>query len=537
MPVLEIGGPSPLTARRLAAAARSGEAARLHPGALERIRASHDALARLASSGAPIYGVTTGLGAVVDTPLDATDADVQRRVVMARAVGVGMVATDEEVRAIMLARLAGFAVGVSGASVAVVEAYLALLNAGIRPRVPLTGSLGEADLLPLAHIASVLLGGGQARLGGNMLFGADALARAGLVPPKLGPKDGLALVSSSAASRGLGALVVADAERALAALVAGASLSFEAQRANLSPLHADVVALHRAPGQAEVAGEMLGLLRGGALDRPDAARLLHDPLSFRCAPSVLGCALEAIRSATYAVELGLAMPDDNPAVLVDPDRVVGTAGFDTTHLTLAFEALGLALSRVAALTGARIMQLMSTGNSGLPRFLTPRPNGRSGLAPLQKTVASLVAGIAHDAMPMAAWVMPVADGIEDYATMAVPVVQKTGGILGHLQLLAAAELMTAAQAIDLRQGPALGHGTASHRTLVRSMTAYLDEDRSLAGDLDALRDAIRTGVFDDVRTRLFGAVTPDDRDRDKSMLRQEGPSPGHYGTEGDVSGS
>ena len=501
--MIEIGGPSPLTARRLADAARRRQAVRLHPEALERVRASHDVLLRLASSGAQIYGVTTGLGAVADTPLDATDADVQLRVVMARAVGVGTIATDEQVRAIMLARLAGFAAGVSGVSVAVVEAYLALLNASIHPQVPLTGSLGEADLLPLAHIASVLLGSGRARIGGDIVSGADALARAGLASPELGLKDGLALVSSNAASCGLGALVVADAERALAALVAAASLSFEAQRANLSPLRPDVVALHPVPGQAEIAGEMLGLLQGGALDQPDAARLLHDPLSFRCAPSVLGCALDAIRSATRAVELELAMSDDNPAVLVDPDRVVGTASFDTTHLTLAFETLGLAFSRVAALTGARIMQSMSSRNSGLPRFLTPRPDGRSGLAPLQKTVASLVAGIGHDAMPMAAWVMPVADGIEDYATMAIPVMQKTASVVERLQLLAAAELMTAAQAIDLRPGLALGDGTSRHQTLVRSLTAFLDEDRSLAPDLDALHDAIRTGAFDGVRTRLF----------------------------------
>lgn len=522
-PVLEIGGPVPLTAGRLAEAAHAGQAVRLHPDALERIRASHGVLARLASSGARIYGVTTGLGAVVDTKLDATDTDVQRRVVMARAVGVGAFATDEQVRAIMLARLAGVAVGTAGISVAVVEAYLALLNAGIVPQVPLTGSLGEADLVPLAHIASVLLGGGRARLDGEVLSGADALARAGLVPPKLCMKDGLALVSSNAASCGLGALVVADAERAMAALVAAASLSFEAQRANLSPLRPDVVALHPVPGQAEIAGEMLGLLQRGALDRPDAARLLHDPLSFRCTPSVLGCALDAIGSATRAVELELAMSDDNPAVLADPDRIVGTASFDTTHLTMAFETLGLALSRVAALSGARIMQLMSSGNSGLSRFLTPRPDGRSGLAPLQKTVASLVAGIGHDAMPMAAWVMPVADGIEDYATMAVPVVEKTGAIVERLQLLAAAELMTAAQAIDLRPGLVLGDGTLLHRTLIRSLTAFLDEDRSLAGDLDALHDAIRADAFCDVRKRLFGPASTAGLDPDADALETEDP--------------
>jgi histidine ammonia-lyase len=145
------------------------------------------------------------------------------------------------------------------------------------------------------------------------------------------------------------------------------------------------------------------------------------------------------------------------------------------------------------------------------------------LAPLQKTVASLVAGIGHDAMPMAAWVMPVADGIEDYATMAVPVVEKTGAIVERLQLLAAAELITAAQAIDLRPGLALGDGTSLHRTLVRSLTAFLDEDRSLAGDLEALHEAIRADAFEDVRKRLFGPESTAGLDRDGERLQAGDP--------------
>ncbi|WP_419728721.1 HAL/PAL/TAL family ammonia-lyase [Lichenicola sp.] len=510
-PILELGGERPVTPHQVVAAARGDHAIRLHPDALARIAAAHTALLRAVATGAPIYGVTTGLGAVADTSLGPDDADVQRRIVLTRAVGVGPVAGDVQVRAMMIARLAGFAVGTSGASPSTVRGYQAVLNAGIRPVVPLLGSLGEGDLAPLAHIGSVLLGEGTARLAGQLLPGGEALAQAGLSVPRLQGRDGLAMVSSSAACSGLGALLIADIERVFSALAAAAALSFEAQRANLSPLRPEVAALHPVPGQVAIAAEMLRLLQGGSFDQSGGARRLHDPLSFRCAPAVLGSALAAIQAADRAVATELAWSDDNPAVLATSGEIVGTASFDTTHLALAFEALGLALSRVAVLTGARIMQLMSAETTGLPRFLTPRHGGRSGLAPLQKTVAALVAAIARDAQPVPACVLAVADGIEDYAGMAMAVVCKTASIVEALGLLAACELVTAAQAIDLRMAGEyvrLGIGTAVHHAAVRALVAGIDEDRSVAGDLETLATAIRDGLFQDVLDRLFPAAAP-----------------------------
>jgi histidine ammonia-lyase len=282
-------------------------------------------------------------------------------------------------------------------------------------------------------------------------------------------------------------------------------LSFEAQRAGLSSLLPEVLALHPVPGQADIAHAMLDLLRHGDLTRPGGARLLHDPLSFRCTASVLGAALVSLRAATAAVELELNTSDDNPAILAESDRVVPTASFDLTHLTLALETLGLALSRVAALTAARTVKLMSESVTGLPRFLTPRGQGSSGLAPLQKTVAALVAEIQHDTSPMASCVLPVADGIEDYATMAVPVARKTAAITRRLRLLAAAELLTAAQAIDLRSEIRLGEGTARIQAAVRSMVPILDADRALAGDLLALDRWLDGSGFETIRNGLFPA--------------------------------
>ncbi|MEQ9334247.1 aromatic amino acid lyase [Thalassobaculum sp.] len=502
-------GDGKLTAADLASIARSRAEVALSDAARRRIAASHATLLAQAATGAAIYGVTTGLGAVADTAVAADDADRQRRVILGRAVGVGRIAADDEVRAMMAARLAGFAVGRSGVSPATAEALLALLCRGVYPVVPMTGSLGEADLAPLAHLASVLAAAGEARVGGATLPGGEALARAGIAPPVLAGKDGLALVSSNAVSAGLGALAVVDAVDALGGLVAAAALSFEGFRAGLAPLRPEAVALRPAPGQAAVSDAILALLAGGDLDRPGTARRLQDPLSFRCVGPVYGAAAAALQAATAAVELELNTADDNPAVVPGdcpdggPDGgILKTANFDATHLALAFAGLNLALSRAAATVGMRIWKLMSEQDSGLPRFLTPRPDGRSGFAPVQKTVAALTAEIQHAATPMPAWVLPVADGVEDVAALTVPTVEQTRGIVARLRLLAGIELMVAAQACDLRGSIALAPGTAGVLTAVRERVAPLDDDRATAPDIAALGALVAESRFRGMSPRI-----------------------------------
>ncbi len=501
--VLEIGGH--LQPRTLAAAARAGSAVRLAPAAWDRIAAAHAALDRIAGEGAAIYGVSTGLGAAVDTPAAPGGEGQQRRVVMARMVGVGPLAAPDQVRAVMMARLAGLAVGRSGASPGIVAAYAALLNAGVLPAMPLVGSVGEADLAPLAHVAGVLAGAGEAVVDGQVMPGAAALAHAGIAPPPFGIKDGLALVSSNAASAGLGALVLADAERLFGAWLAAACLTLEGYRASVAPLRPAASALRPAPGQAEAAASLLGTLEGSALLLPGAARRLQDPLSLRCLAPVLGACLAALRAATAAVALELNTSDDNPAVLAECGAIQPNANFDSTHLLLAFEGLGLALSRAAAAQGARMLQLMSPASSGLPRFLSPMKDGRNGFATVQKTISALVAETWQHAMPMPPCALAAADGVEDYATMVVSGVRRLGALLAQLRLLCAVELMVGAQACDLRDGLRLGPGGAAVHGDVRRLVPMLRDDRPAAPDILALDALIGEGCFDDLAAPLFAA--------------------------------
>ncbi|EDP65051.1 phenylalanine/histidine ammonia-lyase [alpha proteobacterium BAL199] len=498
-------GDEPLTARAVATVARGQAEPALTAAARQRIVDSHATLLEQTAAGTRIYGVTTGLGAVADTTVTADDAERQRRVVLGRSVGVGRIATDDEVRAMMIARLAGFTVGRSGVSPPVTECLLALLCQRVHPIVPMTASLGEADLAAMAHIGSVVAGAGEARWRGEVLAGGDALAQAGITPPALVAKDGLALVSSNAASVGLGALAVIEALETLGGLIASAALSFEGFRANVAPLDPKSVALRPAPGQSAVAAELLGLLAGGDLMQPGAAQRLQDPLSFRCVASVYGSAAAALKAAIAAVELELNTSDDNPAV-VPGVGVVPTANFDSTHLAQAFATLNLAIARIAPTIGMRTHKLLSDSMSGLPRFLSPLQNGHSGFAPVQKTASALMAEIQHAAMPMPIWVMPVADGVEDVATLALSTVEKTREIVARIRSLAAIELMIAAQACDLRDSPVLGTGTTGVHGAVRERVVMLHDDRATASDIHALDALIAEGRFETIANDLLTAV-------------------------------
>ncbi|WP_213938255.1 aromatic amino acid lyase [Pseudomonas sp. dw_612] len=458
----------------------------------QRIAEGHALLLERMATGEPIYGVTTGLGAALDVRPNEDDADLQRRIPLGRAVGVGRLASGVELRAIIGARLAGLAQGRSGISPAAADSLLALLNAGIEPEVPLIGSLGESDLAPLAHLSLALLGEGWVHCRGERLPALQALRNNGLAPANLIGKDGLALVSANAASVGLGALLAYEAEGALDTVLAALALSCEGYRANLSPFQPWASRLRPAAGQAGQSAALLELLQGGELTLPGHARRLQDPLSFRCATVVQGAARHAWEQLCEHLEVELGSGADNPALIVEQQQVLATANFDSTHLALAGEGLGLALSRVAACSAERIAKLLSTASSDLPRFLIERP-GHVGMAALHRSAAALVADISHLANPLPAVSIAVADRVEDYAGQALAVIEKTRQLTQRLAWLASIELIVAAQAIDLRGPLQLGEGSGRLYRAVRSQVAPLHEDRSGSVDVLALTAFIQQG--------------------------------------------
>ena len=478
--------------------ARAGEMVALSASARERVSAARDLVMRLATSGQPIYGLNSALGANTGAVLPEADLeDYQRRAVRARAVAVGPAYDQTSVRAMQFARIAGLARGGSGVSLPVLDACIALLNQRVHPVVPRFGSIGVADLPQLSHLALPLFGEGEAEFAGEIMTGRAALERAGLQPVTLGVKDGLALISSNAASTARAALVLHDASVALDAWLAAIALGFEGFRANLSPLHPAAVAARPATGQVEVAGRLRALLQGSALFAPGAARRVQDPVSMRVVAQVHGAAQGMVSAAREQVEVELNSAADSPLVLSDDEIMLSNGNFHIPALALALDACAIALAQASSLSVARCQRFMSPALTGLPLQLTRHGPAHSGFATVQKTLTALWAEIRLRANPGSLDYFPVSEGLEDHACMALSVAEKLGDQVARIRYLIAIELLVAAQAVDLREldEAVMGEGARLAYRQLRDLVPVLDEDRPLGPDIDCVQRAVAAGLF------------------------------------------
>ena len=492
MPVVLTG--TDLDAAALAAVARDDVSVEIGAQARERVLVGHEAVLRAAAEGRPVYGVTTGLGSRVGEPVDGAQAsEYSLRTLRARAVAVGEPLERELTRAAMVARLNGICTGGSGASLAVADGLAALLNAGVHPVIPRSGSVGAADLCLLAHLGLGLIGEGSAEFGRAVMPASRALQRAGLAPVSLGAKDGLAICSSSAVSAGAAALALHDARGGLAAAQISAALAMEGFRANLTPLDPRVVAARPAPGQAWAAEGLRSLLAGGALTEPGAARRLQDPLSFRCASQIHGSLHAALEFLAAAVGPELNGAGDNPLVLAAEDEILSNGNFHVPALALALDATAVAVAQVAATLAERPARLRTPALSGLPVSLAAAGPTHAGVSPLLKTAQSLTLEIRARAAPLAIHATVSAEGVEDDSTGATQAALRLRESVQRLGLLVALELVVAAQAVDLAAPGKLGRGAEVAFRRVRELVAPLTDDRPLGVDVQRVADELVVG--------------------------------------------
>ena len=365
-----------------------------------------------------------------------------------------------------------------------------MLNAGLVPAIPSIGSIGAGDLCVLAHLGLAMTGEGEFLVAGRARPAAEVLAQAGLAALQLGPKDGLAICNATSFAAARAALALADATQALRSGQVAAALSLEGFRANLSPLDPRIAAARPAPGQIEAAAELRGLLDGGALTEPGAARRLQDPISLRCIAQVHGSLISALAFARPAIDAEVNGAGDNPLVLVDDEEILSSGNFHTTALALAMETLGQALAQMAALSVARSVRLLVERHSGLPANLTRHGPTQSGFAPLTKVAEALLQEIRHHAMPAPLELRAGADGVEDDLTNAPLAAGKVQEIIWRLQLVQAIELLVAAQAVDLAGVERLGLGTAIAMKAVRDRVPTLDQDRPQSPDIEHLQQSL-----------------------------------------------
>ena len=498
MEELELDGTG-LTVTALARAARGGLRLRLAPDGLERMRRSRALVEEAIAQHIPVYGVTTGLGARAGEALDAeTLAGFSVQTLRGRAHAAGERMPAAQVRALLLARLNTFLTGHSGARPEVATHLAGVLNAGLVPVVGSLGSIGGGDLVLNASAALPLIGEGRlAGPDGAEGPAADMLRAAGLAPLDLAPRDGLALANHTGFSAGAGALALTGMAQGFAAAQAGAALTMEGFRANLTPLDPAALRVKPLPGQARAAAGLERVLAGSALWQPGAARRLQDPLSLRNAVQIHGGAAAALDQATQLAGIELNSAGDNPVALAESGRMVSCGAYHTTELGLALEGVARAWQHLAMAQVARIARMMEPGLTGLPLFLACSGSGSNGFAPVLKLVEDLAAEITRAAAPLPVWPSINARGVEDCLTPAPAAARALDRIAGLARHLTAVEMLVAAQAIDLRgSAPDLGPPLSALHARIRRLAPALGPDRPLAADIDALAAALPDMALD-----------------------------------------
>jgi len=476
-----------LTPVEVTAVARHGTSVVFSEDAVERLARDRTVVEEAVAGGEAAYGLTTGLGPRVTYSLPKEElAAFSERTVRGRANGVGPPLSREVVRASVLTRCNQMAHGGSGVQPSVAQLLVEMLNRGVHPEVPEIGSTGISDLCLLAHIGLVVFGEGLAEVDNEVLSGAEALARVGLEPVRLGPKDGLALCSSNAVAAGVAALVYNDASQLLEATHLSAALSFEAFRANMTPLDERAQKARPAPGQARSAERLLGYLEGGLLHDPGHARRLQDPISFRCVSQVHGAFFAALDFLRAPLDAELNGAGDNPLVVAQDEAIISTGNFHTAGLALALDTVAAAICQTASLAASRSARLLSGALSGLPDNLSSRGPASSGFAPLLKTVHALVAELRHLTAPVASNAQGEESDVEDDATNAALAARRDAMMLDAFRRVIAIEALVAAQGLDLAAPERVGRGALVLQRTVRSYVSSLGEDRPCGSDVAAV---------------------------------------------------
>jgi histidine ammonia-lyase len=468
---------------------------------VERIAAARAVIDTIAAEERKVYGVTTGFGHLskVRIPHEQLE-DLQHNLIRSHAAGVGEPLSEEIVRAMLLLLAASLARGNSGVRVEVVQTLVALLNARICPLIPSRGSVGASgDLAPLAHLALVLIGEGEAIYQGKHVTGLQALQEAGIAPLHLVAKEGLALINGTHLMEAIAVLALADAETTLHTAEVACAMSIEGLMGSHVPLD---VRIHQRRGQhgQQISAERLRkLVSNSEINRShqNCARV-QDPYTLRCAPQVFGAVRDALEYCTNIFERELDAVTDNPLVFPDDGDVLSGGNFHGQPLALALDMLGIALAQLASFSERRIYNLMGPhewDEGGAPLFLTPNPGLNSGFMITQYAAAALVNEIKILAHPASIDSIPTSAGMEDFVSMGATSAHKALRILEQTQQVIAIELLCAAQMLDFRKPLKPGEGVQHAYDLVRSYVPKLEADRVLAPDIATIASAVKAGVF------------------------------------------
>ena len=492
------------------AVARRGVSCTLALQARARVMAGRGVVQRALEAGDAVYGVNTGFGDLASVRIAGDRlSQLQRRLILSHASGLGEPLEDEAVRGMLLLRANTLSRGYSGVRAQVVEALLALLNAGVLPVVPSRGSVGASgDLAPLAHLALTLLGCGEVRIDGRRAPASEGLRRAGLAPLVLGPKEGLALINGTQAMTSLLALSCLDARRLVRIADLAAALSTDALRGTDTAFDPRLHALREHPGQRACAANLWSLMRGSAIRESHRAGdvRVQDPYSVRCAPQVHGAVRDVLDDVEAKVVIEMNAVTDNPLVFPDGEDGGGAAilsggNFHGQPMAFAADFLAIALAELASISERRIEKLTNTAFSGLPPFLARDAGLNSGFMMAQVTAAALVAENKVACHPASIDSIPTSADKEDHVSMGMGAALKLRAVVANVRRVLAIELVAAAQGIDLLRPLRSSERLEEVHRMVRERIAFREDDREMAVDLE--RGITLVGELDPILDTLY----------------------------------
>ena len=466
---------------------------------------SRSAVERILAGGAAIYGVNTGFGRLCDlaVPPDQLHA-LQRNLVRSHACGIGDPLSPAETRAMLLLRANTLGLGFSGARPEVAHLLLEMLSRDVLPVIPQKGSVGASgDLAPLAHLALVLIGEGEAMFDGIRMPGAKSLARTNLQPIVLEAKEGLALLNGTQAINAVGGLALRRGLLAKHAATVSAAMSLEALLGTPVAFDARIHASRPHPQQIREAALLQSLLRNSVIR---ASHLTGDPrvqdaYSLRCIPQVHGAVLHALEHARDVLEIETGSATDNPLIFAEEAHadILSGGNFHGAPLGLVLDYAAIAMTDLGSICERRIDRLINPDlNESLPAFLTAHPGASSGFMIAHVAAVSLLAECKILSHPASVDNLPTSGGKEDHVSMGMTAALKFREIVSNLERVVAVELLCAAQALEFRRPLLAGDGVEQAHAIVRQLVPKLEEDRPLAPDIEVVTGAIRDGRFQEI---------------------------------------
>jgi histidine ammonia-lyase len=491
-----------LTLDEIDAVAHAGLRVEVAADALRRVAESRGLIERILAAGETVYGVNTGFGKLADVHVRGDKlAELQINLVRSHAGGVGQPLAEAEVRAMVALRANVLAKGFSGVRPELLELLVAMLNAGVHPVIPEKGSVGASgDLAPLAHLALVVVGEGEAFYRGERMAGGEALRRAGLKPVQLTAKEGLALLNGTQAMTAVGALSVARARRVAELCDLSGAMSLEALKGTPAAFDERIQKARPHAGQIAAAAHLLRLLEGSEIreSHRQGDTRVQDAYCLRCMPQVHGAVRGVLEHVTGVLETEAGSATDNPLVFPGADAAVISGGnFHGAPLSYAFDYAAIAMTDLAGMTERRIDRLLNPDiNEGLPAFLAMDPGLSSGFMIAQIVAAALINECQVLAHPSSTGSIPTDGGKEDHVSMGMTGAIKLRQIVEHVERVLGIELMCAAQALEFRRPLRSSARIEEAHAVIRGVVPKLERDRVLAGDIEAMAGAVRGGVLD-----------------------------------------